>query len=52
MAPCNSRSLGGNTKTCLNWSQTDERRKQGYHEKVESDLSKPIFSTLFDENLK
>ena len=41
-----NKSLTGNTKTCLNWSQTDERRKQGYHEKVESDLWKQ------DENLK
>ena len=36
--PTNPRSLGGNTKTCLNWPQTDERRKQGYHEKMASDL--------------
>ena len=33
--PTNPRSLGGNTKTCLNWPQTDERRKQGFHEKLE-----------------
>ena len=35
--PTTPRSLGGNTKTCLNWPQTDERRKQGFHEKVEFD---------------
>ena len=47
-----NKSLGGNTKTCLNWHQTDERRKQSYDEKVESNWSKQMFSTLVDENLK
>ena len=31
------RSLGGNTKTCLNWPQTEERRKQGFNKKIEFD---------------
>ena len=31
-------SVGGHTKTYLNWPQTDEWRKQGFHEKVEFDL--------------
>ena len=50
-APKRKGNRGGNTKTCLNWPQTDERRKQGFHEKVELDWYKSILSTVCDENL-